>query len=159
MSYEIADEPVDSGQFGNLAVSPEAPLLAAMMAGAWMSWPWFIVNSLAIGSPTRRREISLVLLGFVGSVILGMFTYTLVDAGIIVSTVALQLALLVITAWKLAVAYYVSIVQGRTFHVFQYYGGRIRQPWGLLVLGMQLRWLVVDASENPIWRVIVSGLL
>jgi hypothetical protein len=27
------------------------------------------------------------------------------------------------------------------------------------VLGMQLRWLVIDASENPLWRVIVSGVV
>ena len=156
--YEIADEPDDGGQFGNLAVSPQAPLLAAMMAGAWLAWPWFIVNAFALGSPTRRTEIGLVLLGVVGSVVLGVVTYTLVDLGIIVSAVALQVALLANTAWKLGIAYWVSIVQGRTFHVYTYYGGRVRQPWGLLVLGMQLSWIVIDASENPLWRVIVSGL-
>lgn len=159
MSYVIADEPSPSEQFKQLTFSPSAPLLAMMMAGAWLAWPWFILNSFALGSPTRRREIQLVALGSVGSFVFALLTFWLVEVGVIESVVALQLAVLGITGWKLGLAYYVSTIQERTFSVYQYYGGFVQRPWPVLVLGVQLRWLVLGLSEDPIWRIIVSGLL
>jgi hypothetical protein len=159
MSYEIADEPTPSETFGNLVYQPTAPLIAAMMCGAWLAWPWFALNSFALGSPTRRRELQLVGLAFGGTLALGFLVYTLVDAGVIESGVTLQIALLAITCWKLGMAYTISTVQARTFHVYTYYGGAVQNAAYVIVVGMQIRGFVVDASENPIWRIIVSGLL
>ena len=159
MSYEIADEPVPSETFGNMVVQPNAPLLAAMMCGAWLAWPWFIVNSIAMGSPTRRREIQLTLLAAGGSVALGMLVFGLVNAGIIESALALRVALLGITCWKLGMAYLLTTIQSRTFHVYTYYGGETQNAGYVIFAGMQLRGFVIDASEDPLWHVIVSGLL
>lgn len=159
MSYEIADEPTPSGDLGNLVFEPNAPLLAAMMCGAWLAWPWFIVNAIAMGSPTRQREIKLSLLAFGGTVALGLLVFGLVDAGIIESALALRIALLGITCWKLGMAYFIATIQSRTFHVYRYYGGRVQQAGYVLFAGMQVSGFVIDASENPLWHIIVSGLL
>lgn len=159
MSYEIADEPTPSGQFSNLVYQPTAPLLAAMMCGAWLAWPWFIVNSIAMGSPTRRREIQLALLAAGGSVVLGMIVYGLVGAGIIESALVLRIALLGITCWKLGMAYFLSTIQARTFHVYTYYGGETQNAGYVIFAGMQLRGFVIGASDDPLWHIIVSGLL
>jgi len=159
MSYEIADEPTPSGELGNLVFQPNAPLLAAMMCGAWLAWPWFIVNSIAMGSPTKSREIKLALLAFGGSIVLGLIVFGLVDAGVIESALVLRIALLGITCWKLGMAYWIETVQSRTFHVYRYYGGPVQNAGYVLFAGMQLSGWVIDASANPLWRIIVSGLL
>lgn len=157
MSYEIADEPNPSDKFGNLVYHPTAPLLAAMLCGAWLAWPWFIVNALALGSPSARHEIKLCIAAVAGTVVLALAVFGLVDAGIIESRVTLQIALLSITALKLAVAYYVSTIQSRTFDVYTYYGGTVQKAWYVLIVGIYARGLVLGVSENPLWRVIVTG--
>ena len=46
-----------------LAVSPLWPMLGVMFGGAWLSWSWFALNSFAIGSASRKREIWLIAFG------------------------------------------------------------------------------------------------
>lgn len=157
MSYEIADEPNPSDELGNLVFQPTAPLLAAMVCGAWLAWPWFIVNSIALGSPTKRQEIRLCLTAVGVTAALAIGVYALVDAGIIESRVTLQIVLLGITAFKLGMAYWVSTIQSRTFDVYTYYGGTVQKALYVLVTGHYLRGLVLGVSEDPIWRVIVAG--
>src|SRR5438477_650826 len=122
MTYHIADEPVPSETFKNLVCRPSAPLLAAMMCGAWLAWPWFAINAIAIGSPTRRRELAACAAGAFGSAGLAVFVYWLVKVGVIESRVTLELALLGIVTWKLGVAHYISTLQSRSFEVYTYYG-------------------------------------
>lgn len=157
MSYEIADEPNPSEDLGNLVYQPTAPLLAAMMCGAWLAWPWFVVNALALGSPTARQEIKLCIIGFLGSAALALGVFGLVDAGIIETTAMLQIALLGVTAFKLGIAYWVTTLQSRTFEVYTYYGGTVQKAFYVLAAGTYLRGIVIGLSENPVWRVIVAG--
>jgi hypothetical protein len=157
MSYTIADEPIPSETFGNLVFRPSAPLLAMMTCGAWLAWPWFVVNSIALGSPTKRREIAMCLAGLGGSIVLGALVYALVGAGIIESRLGLELALLAVIAWKLGIAYAVCTVQSRTFSVYTYYGGAVRGAYYVLAAGMYLRAIVLGASEDPLWVIIVAG--
>ena len=72
--YRIEDEP-QPGAMAQVAVDPLWPLLGLMFVGAWFSWPWFVVNGFAVGSPTRWRELAWVIGGFVVSaaIILGIF--------------------------------------------------------------------------------------
>jgi len=157
MSYEIADEPVPSPDFDQLVCKPSAPLLALMVCGAWLAWPWFAINAFALGGPTKRQELRLCALGVAGSAALAAAIYGLVDAGVIESRLVLQLALLAVTTWKLGIAYRISTVQSRTFDVYTYYGGRVQNAFYVLVAGSYLRVLVLGLSDSPIWRVIVSG--
>jgi hypothetical protein len=157
MSYEIADEPTPSEDLGKFVFEPSAPLLAAMVCGAWLAWPWFIVNSIALGSPTKRDEIRLCVVAVVGSAAMAAGLYALVDAGVIESKLMLQVGLLGITAFKLGMAYWVSTIQSRTFDVYTYYGGQVQNALAVLVIGSYLRDLVLGMSDSPIWHVIVTG--
>ncbi|HEY5925841.1 MAG TPA: hypothetical protein VIV11_29340 [Kofleriaceae bacterium] len=157
MSYEIADEPMPASGFENLVFQPSAPLLGMMWCGAWLAWPWFIVNSIAMGSPSARREIQLCIAGFAGTAVLALVVFGLVDAGIIESKLALQIALLGVVAFKLGIAYAVSTIQARTFHVYTYYGGAVQRAMYVLVVGSYLRDIVLGVSEHPVWRIVLSG--
>jgi hypothetical protein len=156
MSYDIADEPNPAGGWENLVFQPSAPLLGLMWCGAWLAWPWFIVNSIAMGSPTVRREVQLCVAGFLGSIVLAFGVFGLVDAGIIESKVALQIALLVVVAFKLGIAYAVSEIQARTFHVYQYYGGTAQKAMYVLIAGSYIGDLVLGVSSHPVWQVVLS---
>ena len=72
MTYQIADEPAPGDGRGNLVFRPTGPLLAAMLCGSWLAFPWFAANALALGSPTARREVKLALLSIAGIVILAV---------------------------------------------------------------------------------------
>ena len=64
--------------------------------------------------------------------------------------------MLVIVSWKLFIAYAINIVQSRTFHVYEYYGGPVRQASAIVVSGYLMRGFVFELSDNPIWKIIVS---
>lgn len=157
MSYQIADEPHESS-LSAYVVRPSAPLLALMVCGAWLAWPWFAFNAIALGSPTRRREIALCAVAVAGTIVLGVIVLALWDAGL-VRGVGLELALLAITTWKLTLAYVVSTLQSRTFEVYEYYGGTVRSSRYVLGGGSFLHELVVDLIDHPLWVIIVTGLL
>lgn len=156
MSYQIADEP-HSTSLGDYVVRPTAPLLAAMVAGAWLSWPWFAFNAIAMGSPTKKKELALVAVAFVGTGVLAAIVIALVRSGILPPGIPTRLAVLGIVTFKLTITYYLSIVQDRTFHVYQYYGGSVRAAGAVLSAGYYLRGLVIGLSDDPLWIIIVAG--
>ncbi|HEX8107846.1 MAG TPA: hypothetical protein VF516_08945, partial [Kofleriaceae bacterium] len=63
---------------------------------------------------------------FVGTAVLAQLVITLSRAGIIPPGTGEQIALLGITTFKLTITYYISVLQERTFHVYEYYGGQVR---------------------------------
>src|SRR4051795_9855112 len=67
--YEIIDEPLP-GRLAGIIVNPFYVLLAQMLGGAWLAWPWFLLNSRALGSSTRTRETKLLALAVGASVFL-----------------------------------------------------------------------------------------
>jgi hypothetical protein len=155
MSYHISDEPSPGG-LSNWAVHPMWPLLAVMFGGAWLSWPWFAWNAFAVGSPTRRRELVVAIAGFAGSVGLA-FALAVFAVQEVLTGVALRYAIVSVTVWKLAVSYWLYSLQGRSFHLFEHYGGVVRN--GLLVVllgGMLGRRLVLPAVDSGLWRLVVS---
>ena len=156
MSYQIADEPIETS-LRAYVVRPSVPLLAIMVGGAWLSWPWFAFNAIAMGSPTRRKEIALCLAAFLGTGLLGALVIALARAGVIPEGMPLRLAVLAIVTFKLTITYYISMVQERTFHVYEYYGGTVRAAGKILTAGYLLHGLVVGLSDNPLWIIIVSG--
>ena len=156
MTYQIADEPIDT-QLGSYVVHPSAPLLAIMLAGAWLSWPWFAFTAIAMGSPTRRREIALCAAAFAGTGALAAIAIALIQRGVIPDGAPIRLTVLAIVTFKLGMTYYISIVQDRTFHVYEYYGGTVRDARRVLAAGWLLRGLVVGLSDHPLWIIIVAG--
>ena len=116
MSYQIADEPVETS-LRSYVVRPSMPLLAIMLAGAWLAWPWFAFNAIAMGSPTRRKEVALCVLTVAVTAVLGYTVLALREGGVIESRTVLRFAILGIVTWKLAMAYTIYTLQNRTFHV------------------------------------------
>ena len=157
MSYAIADEPIESSR-RHLVVDPGGPLLAEMLCGSWLSLPWFAFNAIAMGSPTRRKEIALCVLTFAVTAVLGWTVLALREAGVIESRTVLRFAILGIVTWKLAMAYVIHTLQARTFHVYEYYGGPVRSSSYVISTGFLLRDVVVGLSDDPLWVIIVSGL-
>lgn len=137
MSYRVLDEP-NPGGFSHLAVNPLWPLLAVMLGGVWLSWPWFVLNAFAVGSPTRSRELGLALGGLGGTagllVLLGWLRYQdlLGDVGFSYAVVGL-------VVWKLLVSYWLYVLQARTFGLYEYFGGTVRNGALVVVLAFFLR--------------------
>jgi hypothetical protein len=156
MSYQIADEPIETS-LRAYVVRPSAPLVAIMLGGAWLSWPWFAFNAIAMGSPTRRKELALCAAAVLGTGVLGALVIALARAGIITAGAPLRLAVLAIVTFKLTITYYLAMVQDRTFHVYEYYGGPVRAAGAILGAGYLLRDLVIGLSDDPLWIIIVAG--
>lgn len=154
--YTIADEPVET-PWRHLVVAPSGPLLAEMLCGSWLSLPWFAFNAIAMGSPTKRREIALCVLAVAVTAVLGATVLALRERGIIESSTLLRFAFLAIVTWKLAIAYAIHTLQTRTFHVYEYYGGPVRSASVVVSTGFLLRDFVLALSDDPLWRIIVGG--
>jgi hypothetical protein len=156
MSYQIADEPVETS-LRSYVVRPSMPLLASMLAGAWLAWPWFAFNAIAMGSPTRRKEIALCAAAFVGTAVLGAIVLALFDAGVLPAGAPVRLAVLGVVTFKLAISYHISAVQSRTFHVYEYYGGPVRAAGRILGAAVLARGFVIGLVDHPLWIIIVAG--
>jgi len=122
--YLIVDEPRPSG-LGRWAVHPLWPLLAVMFGGAVWSWPWFALNAFALGSPTRVRETLWAAGGFLGNLALVLGLFELAERGW-ASGLGLRYAGVGLVVWKLAVSYRLFLLQGRTFGLYQHFGGTAR---------------------------------
>jgi hypothetical protein len=150
--YLIADEPAPS-RLARFAVNPVYPFLALMLGGLWIAWPWFLFNSLAVGSPTRRAEIAWLLGGFAAIVALtGAELVVVVGLGI-GPTWAIPYLVLLITVAKLLVGYAVHVLQNRTIEIYEYYGGVLQNGLPVAILaavagdrllqGLPVFWLLV----------------
>lgn len=130
MTYRIADEPRPS-TLSHLAVNPVWPLFGVMFGGAALSWSWFLLNGAAIGSPTRRQEIAWAIGGMVGNLLLIVAIFTLAGQEIL-GELGVRYSLVGLTVWKLAVSYWLFTLQGRSFHLYEHFGGTVRN--GALVV-------------------------
>jgi hypothetical protein len=148
-SYHIADEP-RPGRLQAVAVNPFWPLLGLMLGGAWLAWPWFVLNSFAVGSPTRRRELALVAAALVGSLVLAAGLVVLANAQILQGT-ALKLAVVSLQLLKLGVAYLLYAAQARGFGLYEYYGGAVQNGAVGAVAGLLLDPYVTRAMSPWIW--------
>lgn len=153
MSYRIGDEP-QPGRLAQVAVNPVWPLLAVMFGGAGLSWPWFALNSLALGSPHRRQELAWVVGGFAGNVALLLLILSLANAGILAG-LGLSYAVIVLTVWKLAVSYWLYTLQGRSFGLYRYFGGPVRNGALIVFAALFLRSGVL-ASLPFFWKVVLG---
>ena len=152
-SYRIVDEP-RPGQLSQVATAPFWPLLGLMLGGAWLAWPWFLLNGAAIGSANRRREVSLVGCGFVGSIVLGLLMLRLLDEE--TSGWAVSLWVLGLQIVKLGVGYWLFNLQARSFALFEYFGGRPRNAFLIVAAGAYLRSTVLSAVSWPLWILVMA---
>lgn len=157
-SYIIDDEPATGGPLQKFIVDPMHPLLAVMMAGVWLGWPWMVLNGRALGSPNWKRQARLVAVGLGVTVLLALTIMFLWEEEIIRTRTHIQVALLVVTVWKLGISYKVHAMQAETFELHRYYGGNVVDGWRIVLLGAYLgRALVLGLFESALWVIIISG--
>lgn len=141
--YQIIDEPAPS-RLSHLATDPFWILLATLLGGVWLGWPWFVLNSLAVGSMHRVREISSILVGLAGSL-------TLVALGGVAAThgtldaQSLPYAMTVLIVWKLALSYLVMLWQAPSFELSVHFGGVARNGAILAFVGLFFRGQIAAA--------------
>lgn len=122
--YRIVDEPRPSG-LARWTVQPLWPFLAVMLGGAVVAWPWFAVNAYALGSPTRVRETLWAAGGFLGNVLLTWGLFELAELTRM-TPLGARYAVVGLVVWKLAISYRLYLLQGRTFSLYRYFGGTVR---------------------------------
>jgi hypothetical protein len=155
-SYRILDEPRASG-LAQLVVNPLWPLLALMLAGSWLALPWFALNAFALGSATRVRETLLVLswapLLFALLWVLGALR---LYAG--VPAAAMPYLAILITVAKLALGYALLTLQQRSFALFEYFGGQVRNGAIVVMAGTVLgRDAVMGRFAEPSFWALLAG--
>ena len=153
MHYRIIDEP-QPGALARLTVHPLWPLLGFMFGGVWLAWPWFAVNSFALGSPTRNRELVWLIAGIVITIVLVFVLMILVQMQILQGS-QISYALLVVTVWKLTVSYAVFALQQRTFELYEYYGGAVAQGWLVIIIAFFVGRSGMEWLPNDFWLIVL----
>lgn len=136
-TYDLIDEP-KPGALSHFAVKPIWPLLAVMLGGAWISWPWFVLNGFAVGSPTRRRELAWALAGPLGCLALILVLGQLAVQGAI-GGLTLKYLTIGVVVFKLYVTYMLFTLQTQSFSLYEYFGGQLRSGVFPLIAAALLR--------------------
>ncbi|MEL7059361.1 MAG: hypothetical protein AAGN46_04955 [Acidobacteriota bacterium] len=144
--YRIVDEP-RPGALAQVAVDPLWPLLAMMLAGVWLAWPWFVLNGLAVGSPTRRREAVWAVLGLVGAFAL-LLAIAWSDGQGLLPAPWDQVAVLAVVVWKLFVSYRLYVLQARSFGLYEYFGGTRRNGLAVVVVAFLVAPAILGALPD-----------
>lgn len=153
--YQIPDEPKHSG-LAHLAVDPMWPMFAQMMAGSWLGLPWFLLNSLALGSPTRKSEM-LWMLGCVLGTMGLYFAYMHASQLGLLHGTSRRIALLAFVVLKLIVGYVLYLKQARVFEIWTHYGGQARNGIMVFLIGAFVgRAYVLDAAQYVLLVAILA---
>jgi hypothetical protein len=154
--YHIPDEPRPGG-LAHVTVNPFWPMLCVMFVGAGMSWTWFLLNGIAMGSPTRKRELALAVGGLFGNLVLLIGVGETYDRLGIDGKLILPYLWLVVLVWKLGVSYVLYMLQAGSFGIYEYYGGNVQNGWiGLILAYLAWNMLLAPAMKNA--PLIVAAL-
>jgi hypothetical protein len=151
--YQIIDEPTP-GPLARVIVNPFWPLLGLMLGGAWLAWPWFLLNSHALGSATKRREQLLV-----GAAVLGSIVLAFLVAATVPSEQAFKpfgYALLGMRAFKLAMGYLLLTTQRPSFQIHETFGGKSLNAVAIIAVGYGLRSLLLGKIENLVLLLVLA---
>ncbi len=151
--YRIIDEP-QPGLMAHLTVNPFWCLFAVMFGGTWLSWPWFIFNGWAMGSPSRRRELLWAVLGLICVVAAATALVVAVETNRI-SVETFRYFIVGVIGLKLVVSYRIMMLQSQTFELHEYYGGIVRNGALVVLGGYFLRPHVLPEIEGPLSLIAV----
>ncbi len=152
MTYRIRDEP-RPGALANVAVNPVWPLFGVMFGGAGLSWTWFLVNGAAIGSPTRRQELGWAVGGFLCALVL-IQAILYLAANELLSPLGIRYCMVGLTVCKLSVSYWLFTLQSRSFHLYEHFGGRVRNGALVVVAGFFLTSQLYQGLPL-VWRLLL----
>jgi len=153
--YVIPDEPRPS-TLSRLVVNPFWPFFAQMLAGSWLALPWYAINGIALGSPTRTREWACLLASALGSV--GLVLVLAYAAGQQwLDKSSMQIALLSIVALKMSMAYALYVMQSRSFELWEYFGGKASNGLFVVIASFFVKAKVMAAlASSPILAVVLG---
>lgn len=153
--YRIVDEPIATG-LQQYTVNPVWPLLSLMLAGTWLALPWFLINSHAMGSATRGKELRWILAAPAVSLVL-LYALAHLHGHDIIPPTAIPYGLVVVVMWKLAAGYMVFMHQNRSFALHQYFGGQVRNGLMVLLVGsFLLHDRVLGLYQSLLWIALVG---
>jgi hypothetical protein len=137
MAYQIKDEPTRTSN--TLVINPFWALLGMMLGGAWLGAVLFGLNAVFLRGATWRRELILIVAMILGAGLIAVLLSKASAAGLI-SEDAMKYALLSVTIWKLAIAYWIFFLQQTSHSLYEYFtagqaAGSNRFPVPLLLLG------------------------
>jgi uncharacterized membrane protein YeiB len=151
--YRILDEPSPSG-LEQVIVNPIWPFFASMFAGAWLAFPWFVVNSFALGG--RRRYADLVIA--VGGLVASAGLLLLIDHlgnELVLTENGQAYAWLGAVGLRLGIVYLLFLRQESLFSLYRHFGGRTRNAALLVMAGYLAKDKLLGAL--PIMLRIILG--
>jgi hypothetical protein len=151
--YRIVDEPQPS-RLSAMAVRPYFPLLAMMLGGALVGWSWFVVNAYALGSASRRREVALVVVGFLGSAAYFGALFSVLYTRHELPEALLPYAPIPLVVWKLAIGYWLFELQERAAELRSHFGAELRNGAGVVVLAAIARTYIVPESLPKVLHLV-----
>jgi hypothetical protein len=152
--YRIIDEPQPSA-LEQYVVSPLWPLFAFMFAGSWLAFPWFIFNSVAMGSSHIKKIIKLVVMAVFGSLLISLGLIHLFKMQIL-NQDNIRYAVLILVVWKLGFGYLLYIIQSRTHQIFEEFGGQSKNGIIIVIAGAFFgRKLVLKLFTGSLWLLFV----
>lgn len=153
--YHIEDEP-RPGRLERLITDPMWPLFGMVLGAGWIGFLWFIVNGVALGSSTLRREIAWVVGGIAGAAGLAYAALWLVGSRTLPVS-AVPYLILVPMTWKLAVGYVLLTLQRRSFALWEHYGGQASRPVFVVIAAFIFGRMLLQNVTNDVLLFMVLG--
>jgi hypothetical protein len=151
--YRVIDEP-RPGALAHLCVNPYWVMLTLMLGGAWIGWPWFVLNALALGSATKTREIAIAALSLALNcgLVYGVF-YAVETKALTVEHA--RYVLIAVPTIKLGLAYFVFRMQERSHGLYVYFGGEDRRGVLPLMAGIFGKGAILGWT-NTFWLLVLG---
>jgi hypothetical protein len=151
--YRIVDEPAPTG-LEQLIVNPIWPLLGSMFAGAWLAYPWFVLNAFALGGRRRWGDLAIAAAGITASALTLFVMAALLGSGFLDET-TLPYAQLVPVGVRLTCFYWLFLRQEQVFGLFTYFGGQPRQALIVVVAAFFIRQKLLGEAP-PVLQLLLS---
>jgi hypothetical protein len=159
-AYLIKDEPT---RIGNAFVmNPFWPLLGIMLGGAWLGAVLFGLNAWFLRGATWRRELVLLVAMILGAGLIAMLIGMAASAELLPKE-AVKYALLAVTVWKLAIAYWVFFLQQISHSLYEYFTAdqavasqKIPVPMLLLGAGIWFKEPIFALFDSPFLLVMLN---
>ncbi len=125
-TYQIIDEP-QASKLSKATVDPMWPLLGFMLGGALYSWIWSAINSLALNSPNRKKELLVVFAALLAFITMYLSLNKLLVNGYL-EEVNVQYIKLAIISLELIFCYKLFLMQRSSFDIYEYFNGKVASP-------------------------------
>lgn len=133
-TYQIIDEPQVS-KLSKATVDPMWPLLGFMLGGALFSWIWSAINSLALNSSSRKKEL-LIITAALSTFIAMYWSVNKLLANGYIEGINIQYIHIAIVSIELIFCYKLFLMQRSSFDIYEYFNGKVASPIVGLLLAL-----------------------